>query len=190
MENKRIRSAWEIALERADRLGQISAEELRKQNEVEYLPLGRGLANRYLEGLPFKEVENQISRFEGNPREFVEKGLKESLIDNVDLTENERSLKALKAILQMDKGGQLSDCARLLEQLFDAYTAAKDRSAAVSEKDPMAQAIEILAKRGITGSGIRPNTEGLKNFSPEKVDFDAEYEVRLATLKEQLRKEA
>ena len=45
----KLKSAWEIAQEKADRLGKLSAEEMQRQREQECRQIGRAIAQRYLD---------------------------------------------------------------------------------------------------------------------------------------------
>ena len=53
-----IRSAWEIARERVDKLGALSSEERRKQREDKFLPIGKSLAEKYLKEYEHPLVKN------------------------------------------------------------------------------------------------------------------------------------
>ena len=44
MSEDRIKSAWEIALEKAEKLGRLSPEEAKKRLEEKFYPRGKALA--------------------------------------------------------------------------------------------------------------------------------------------------
>ena len=56
-----MKSAFEKALERAEKLGKLSPEEMRGRKEAEYAPIGRAIADRYL-----RHGHNEILEEEAN----------------------------------------------------------------------------------------------------------------------------
>jgi hypothetical protein len=68
-----IKSAWEIAMERAEKLGKLSPEELKRQREKEYAVIGQALAEKYLGGLDLRQLEVDLDKYEGEKREWVKK---------------------------------------------------------------------------------------------------------------------
>jgi len=46
-----IKSAWELAMEKAERLGKLSPDERSRQKEEEYRSIGQTLVEKYLAGL-------------------------------------------------------------------------------------------------------------------------------------------
>ncbi|MFC1944335.1 hypothetical protein ACFLX5_02420 [Chloroflexota bacterium] len=67
-----LRSAWEIALERAERLGGISAEERRRQDEDRDSLVGKALAERYLAGeFDMHQLKAEVERHEEGRRRGV-----------------------------------------------------------------------------------------------------------------------
>ena len=66
-----MKSAFEKALERAERLGKLSPEEIRKRKEEEYIPVGRALADRYLGHGYVKLLEEEANRYNGEEKDIV-----------------------------------------------------------------------------------------------------------------------
>ncbi len=79
-----IKSAFEVAMEKVDKLGEATEEERLKWK---YVPQGEGLANRYL-----KEDCNlvaELSQYQENIRKYITEGAAEVLIRNISLPKND-----------------------------------------------------------------------------------------------------
>ena len=75
-----IKSAWEIALEKTEKLGKLSPEELREQRRQELAPVGRGLADRYLAGLGLWQLKVELDRYKGEEKTLVTEALVSGLV--------------------------------------------------------------------------------------------------------------
>ena len=58
-----IKSAWEIALEKVDKLGELSPEELKRQKEEKYALIGQALADKYLGGLDLWQLDVELDKY-------------------------------------------------------------------------------------------------------------------------------
>jgi len=79
-----IKSAWEIAQEKIEKIGSVTTEERRKW---EYVPVGEKLAARYL-----KEDYNlvaELDQYDDNTRKYVIEGVQDVLIRNIALPKND-----------------------------------------------------------------------------------------------------
>jgi hypothetical protein len=188
MEQKRVKSAWEIAMERAERLGRLSPEELRKQEENEHRPIGEGLADRYLSGLPPRDVEAQLGRYTGAAAEFVRQGLLARLTEAFQWQELQRTRRALQGIREFFPSARMNDIASRLEQLLGEYELEKTQSAAIGQQQLATEAEGILRERGLGGSALRPNLEATATWHHARMQSEAAYEERLAVLTEELRR--
>lgn len=116
-----LKSAFEIAMERAKRLGEASQEEVKKGNLV---PQGERLAARYLRGEC--NLIAELSKYDEEARGYVAEGAKGILLRNIDLPRNDlakeinrsvmEGIKALKA----DKGG-VENVYSKIRRLFKHY---------------------------------------------------------------------
>ena len=101
-----IKSAFEIAMEKVEKLGEATEEE---RLEWKYVPQGEELAARYL-----KEKLNllaELNNYEENTRKHIIKGAAEILTRNIDLPKNDfakntnrKAMEGLK-FLKSDKAG-------------------------------------------------------------------------------------
>jgi hypothetical protein len=92
-----MKSAWEKAMEKADKLGKLSSEELQ---QMEYRPTGNRIAAQYLQEEQFN-LDAEITKLKGTGgRKYVIQGIQEILIRNIVLPHNEQSNKTIDKALQ------------------------------------------------------------------------------------------
>ena len=116
-----IKSAREIAMEKLEKLGEVTGEERLKW---QYVPAGEKLAVRYI-----KENVNlvsELSQYDGNKKEYVIIGAQDILIRNIGLPKNDgvkranrRALEGLK-IIKNDKVG-VENVFSKMRRIFDHY---------------------------------------------------------------------
>ncbi len=116
-----IKSALEIAMEKAEKLGTVSEEERLKWKHV---PEGEKLAARYLK--QNLNLVAELNQYEENAKRYVVQGAKDVLIRNISLPKddlakrsNKRAMEGLKT-LKRDKVGVENVYSRI-RRIFDHY---------------------------------------------------------------------
>jgi len=116
-----MKSAFERAMERAERLGKASEEDLRKWK---YAPEGERLAAKYLKDECDLVVE--IGKYDDNVRQHVVEGAQGILINNLDLPRNElakrTNKKAMEAIKELKRDKvSVENVYTKLRRIFNHY---------------------------------------------------------------------
>src|SRR4030042_1871474 len=62
--DRELKSAFDIALERASKLGGISSDEKQKLQEEKLASIGIALSKRYMSGLPVRDVEIELGEYQ------------------------------------------------------------------------------------------------------------------------------
>ncbi|MBE0480882.1 MAG: hypothetical protein IBX68_07875 [Dehalococcoidia bacterium] len=93
-----IKSAFERAMERAERLGKASEEDL---NKWRYIPEGEGLAARCLRD--DCNIRIEIDKYDLAVRELVSQGAQKVLVRNLDLPRNEHARRMNKKVMEAVK---------------------------------------------------------------------------------------
>lgn len=145
-----IKSAWELALEKVERLGTLSTEELKRQKEEKYGAIGQVLADKYLGGLALWQLKVETDKYNTEERGLVEQALVSKLIQAIELGNHERLLKVLEGVSTLGRRKAPIDEFKEMEQLFEEYKAAKERGSREIEKS----AKGILHQLRIAGSAI------------------------------------
>jgi len=81
-----LKSAWEIAQERANRLGKLSAEEKAQQERQEYRQRGKALAQKWLDGSQQLDIATELNKHEGEKRDIIKRAAIEHLLGAIELT--------------------------------------------------------------------------------------------------------
>ena len=94
-----MKSAWEKAMEKVEKLGKPSEEELK---QLEYFPAGNKLAARYLQEENY-DLDAELTKYKGSGvRQYVIQGAQEIFLRNISLPRDEKSkqavLRAMKGI--------------------------------------------------------------------------------------------
>ncbi len=94
-----LKSAWEIAQERASRLGRLSAEEQEQQEIESYRQIGQALAQRWLDGAHEFDIAAELQDHEGKKRDIIKQAVVDRLAEAVDLSTTQ-STDRLKRIIE------------------------------------------------------------------------------------------
>ena len=145
-----IRSSWEIAQEKAGRLGNLSAEEIKQQKETLYRNTAFAAVKEYLEGRNFRYMEREMDKYAGEDRELMKRMMLYCLIEAIDLNGDSvpaQVLSGITALYPGERTGRLLDEAGVLS---DKY-----RDSCEDERRRMKDnGMEMLRKKGISGSAI------------------------------------
>jgi len=121
-----MKSAWQIAMEKADRLGKVSPEEL---NSIKYVPEGNKMASQFLQDEKIDLAAELAKSASGEAAKYVKKGIDEILIRNITLPHNgedtrktNRAMAGLRII--KDNKKQLDAIFGLINTLVNQYQAA------------------------------------------------------------------
>ena len=118
-----MKSAWQIAMEKADKLGKVSPDEL---NSIKYVPEGNRLASQFLIDEKM-DLSGDIAKVQPHEAvKFVKKGAEEILLRNIGLPRNDeetrrtnRSMAGLRSIKENKK--QLESIFGLINNLVNQY---------------------------------------------------------------------
>jgi len=123
-----MKSAWELAQERANRLGKLSARETEEQERKTYRQIGQALAQRLMDGSQGLDVTTELSKYPEKGREAIERALIEHLVEAIELTAGRgvgRAKEIIKAIGSLDP--ELQPRAEEVGQLIQEYQLAEQK---------------------------------------------------------------
>jgi hypothetical protein len=131
-----MKSAWQIAMEKADKLGRVSPDEL---NSIKYVPEGNRIASLFI--LDDKsDLLSELAKFPADDAaRFIKKGIDEILIRNITLPHNDedtrktnRAMAGLRLIKENKK--QLESILGLVNTLVNQYQLALQQTYAEFKK--------------------------------------------------------
>ena len=80
----KLKSAWEIAQEKADRLGKLSLAEMQRQREQECRQIGRAIAQRYLDNPETLSLAIELNKYQ-EKKDLVRQATLTHLTQAIDL---------------------------------------------------------------------------------------------------------
>ena len=118
-----MKSSWQIAMEKAEKLGKVSPEEI---NSIKYVPEGNRIASQYLQD-DKSDLMAEFTKFpSGDAAKYVRKGIDEILLRNISLPHNEedmrrsnRAMAGLRLIKENKK--QLESVLEMINNLINQY---------------------------------------------------------------------
>jgi hypothetical protein len=175
-----IKSAWEIAQEKANRLGTLSAEEREQQESQKYRQIGQALAQKWLHGSPRLNINRELSKYEEKEGAIIKQALIEHLAEVIEIT-SAQGINGTKKVIEAlsTLGPELQPGAEELSQLVQEYQEAEQKV----RQELESSCRETLHKLRISGSAIdtinieidpkwQPAHEGLiKTFTPRLRDL-------------------
>jgi RNase P/RNase MRP subunit p30 len=189
-----IKSAMEIAMEKVDKLGEVTEQERLKWK---YVPEGEKLAARYL-----KQNLNllaELSQYEESARKYIIEGAQEILARNINLPRNDaarrnnkRAMDGLK-ILKNDKASVENVYSRI-RRIFEHYGEpgeSQRKQAYESLKADVEARIQQAVKQQLgTFAGIKIDVESQPQFQEEwrklQTQLDLQYIKLLDEYKQEL----
>jgi hypothetical protein len=118
-----MKSSWQIAMEKAEKLGKVSPEEI---NSIKYVPEGNRIASQYLQDEK-SDLMAEMAKFPSvDVAKYVKNGIDEILLRNISLPHNEedirrsnRAMAGLQLIKENKK--QLESVLGLINNLVNQY---------------------------------------------------------------------
>ena len=88
-----MKSAWERAMEKVEKLGKLTEDEIKL---FECVPVGNKLAARYLQETDFN-LDAELTKYKGTGlRKYVARGAQEILLNNMVLPQNDADKQVIK----------------------------------------------------------------------------------------------
>ena len=179
-----MKSAYELAMEKASKLGSASTEERKAAQEKELAPIGLNLAERYLRGsYPLRDVGITLER-QVTGRDIVVAAIKSRLVDALAAGDYHRPLEGL-VFLAQDKA-RVEAAAKRVEALCREHQETKRQ-----RLEEAAEAIEQAKRRelealGISGSAIRIAAGATEEWQRLVEEIDASFRQALEPLRADL----
>jgi hypothetical protein len=178
-----LRSAWEIAQERASRLGKLSAEE-KEQHELQaYRQIGHALAQKWLDSQQL-DMMAELNQHEEKGRPAIKEAAIEHLADAIDFT-TAQGVNSLQRIIEglVTLGPELQPKAQEVGQLAREYEAAEQRIRQELESSYR----ETLHRLRISGTAVGAiNLETNPQWQTARQELVAGFASRLDDLKQSL----
>lgn len=174
-----MKSALDIALERASKLGRMSDEERREAREKELAEVGEALSARYLKGLPIRDVELELAKYKED-RQKVIRYMLDGLWDRLDLGNPQEIDKILPAIEHFLGN---SSATERVQSLATEYQNEIEKTLEENRNSLEDAKREELKRKGISGSAVIPMIESSLEWLQLREGVNSRYRKRLEELK-------
>jgi hypothetical protein len=186
VEEERIKSALELAMERISAMPELTPEEVAAQKEKEYGPIGTALAVKYMSGaLAAGELPHELSRYASDRRPVIRRFLVSNLCREILADDTlEAAVKALKGMLQIapEKGEFLATIEANISEIHSEFETAKEKRL----HEFSALTYEKIRNLGISGSAVRPNMLESEEWKKELSRIRQTFEPRLENIRRKL----
>jgi hypothetical protein len=190
-----IKSAFEIAMEKAEKLGEATEEERLKW---QYIPEGEKLATGYIKRN--SSLVAELSKYEEKTKKYVKQGLTDILIRNIDLPssnlakkKNKKAMDGLK-VIKSDKVS-VENVYSKIRRIFDHYLGQGEQQRGQAYESLKADFEAKLKQQALQQKldsfiGFKIDVERQPQFQEEwrrlKVQLDSQYLKLLDEYKQEL----
>ena len=182
-----MKSALEKALERAEKLGKLSPEEMRQRKETEYAPIGRALAERYLGHGQKRVFKEEVNRYSGEEKGIVLRAALLRLEEAIDLENDELTEMAMAGMLVLKQKGKIGEINEKIRSLLREYREA-EKQKYEGEKERIEKGEkELLHQLRISGSAVGEiNLKANEAWESISQELYSRFNERLVDLKGEL----
>lgn len=165
---EKIKSAWEIAMERAASRTSVKPEELQKQNEEKGRIIGKALADKFLNDLDKNKLKADLEKYGEEERSFIIKGTRTALIESLELGDYEKLENVIEGLSSLAGSCRLNEIKGSLLLVYDSYTGIYKKS---SERF-QAAGRKILNKYRISGDAVKAINPSVFNEELKQINQD------------------
>jgi len=146
-----LKSAREIAQEKANRLGKLSAEERGQQERHRYRQIGQVLAQKWLDSSQRLDMTAELNKHEEKERDIIKQAVIERLAEAIEFTTT-RGINSVKKVIAAisSLGPELQPQAEEIGQLVQEYEEAEQKTRQELESDYR----ETLHRLRISGTAV------------------------------------
>lgn len=181
MEDHRIKSAREIAMEKIAKMADLTPEQIKLQKDSEYRPRGEAIARRYLQGaVRGTDFKSELGRYPTEEAQIVTRAIVLTLCESINIEDIDKSKKALEGIKTIVgiKGG-LEGTEHELEIIAAQFTRDVSKEYEIGEKAESKR----LKTLGISGSAVKPNVKVTEDWQIRIGNIRQNYAVKVDQLK-------
>jgi len=146
-----LKTAWEIAQEKANRLGKLSAEEKEQQERQGYRQIGQVLAKKWLDSPQQMDMTAELNKHGEKEREIIKQTVIKHLAEAIEFTTT-RDINNVKRIVEAISSlePELKPKAEEIGQLVQEYEGAEQKIRQELESDCR----ETLHQLRISGTAV------------------------------------
>jgi len=178
-----IKSAWEIAQEKASKLGKLSATEREQQRQDKCRLAAEALADKFLSRQDIGVIKEDLSKQEAADRALIVKLAIRQLSQSIDIRYPDTLAIISQGILALSNAADIKKELDETKSLFEEYALAEEK-----ERHDIEEAgSQLLHQMRISGSAIgRLNIRAIEGWQQRLDQITKPFGTRLDALKRQL----
>jgi triphosphoribosyl-dephospho-CoA synthetase len=178
-----LKSAWEIAMEKAKKLDDVTLAELKRKDEERCRLAGRAMAERYFAGGDLRQLAEDLEKYRGEEKELIKSAATSGLVEAISLGDDERLDAAAQGVLFLTGNEQVVEISARIKQLFQQY-----RQAEKEETEKMdAAGKRTLQQAEISGSAIKAvNSAAREDWKQSLEEMTRPYTKELENYKQEI----
>lgn len=179
-----IRSSWEIAREKANELGELSEEEQLRQQEEKCLPIGKSLADNYLDKHDALWVEKELDKYPTEDKELIRQIALHQLVDYIDVQNSFVFDRVVLGILSLAKNNSIvKGIVDKMNKLFYEYQEMEK----VEIQKIEAAGRGMLHQQRISGTAVKMiNVRAREEWQNELNELARPFKAQLNSFKQEL----
>jgi len=97
-----LKSAWEVAQEKANKLGKLSPQEIQQQRKQECWQIGSAIAQKYLNDIEPPNLAAELNNYPTEERDLIKPAILNYLVQAMDLKSHSKLEKIIQGIAIID----------------------------------------------------------------------------------------
>ncbi len=179
-----IKSAWEIAQEKASKLGELSPEEREGQRQDRCRQIGESFAEKYLNHHDVSFLKDELRKHSEQDKALISQAAIRRLVQGLDLRYPTKLAEISQGILTLAHSAITTKTLGEINALFQEYRETEDKEKQEIEKAGR----EMLHQLRISGTAIgRLNIRAKEEWQKKLNQTARPFDERLNSLKKELR---
>ena len=182
-----MKSAFEKAVEKADKIDKLSPEEMREREEAEFTPVGRAIAERFL-GHGHKQIlKEEVERYSSDENGIVVRAALSRLFETIDLSSGHPIDRALDGLLTLREKEGIGGTIASIRILFAEFQKEREQEYEREKENIEKSERELLHQLRITGSAVGTmNPKASESLNLVYGQLNSRFNERLEALKKEL----
>ena len=176
-----LKSAWEIALEKSNKLGKVSPQEERQYHEEKCRQIGTAIVRRYLDDPRGQLLISQLKAYSEEEENLIRKAALNELMAALDLGNPTELGEICQGIASLEPASQ--PVVEQIAQLAQEYEKARREA----RRELETKGREVLHRLRISGTAVGDiNVEASAEWPEKEQSLVADFGRRLDSLKQEL----
>ena len=176
-----LKSAWEVAQEKANKLGKLSPQEIQQQRKQECWQIGSAIAQKYLNDIEPPNLAAELNNYPTEERDLIKPAILNHLVQAMDLKSHSKLEKIIQGIAAIEP--KLQSIIERIRELDQEYAQAVRKTRQTVEN----RGRETLHQLRVSGTAVGGiNIEATQEWQQSWNKLTEPFAPRLDNLKREL----